>query len=169
MGKLSLVFALIFFVASSCGDKPFQPVSVTEEEIKKSLENRSFRQFDPAKDANTRKAVVLDFFYGISLWAQYAEGGWAKSEWEIVAENYRIEKSSDNSEFQIYFIEPVSTQTFPTACENCIQTQGVSISIRNIFDDGKISFKLNDPHGNLPSPFPVFKSWTSFNEDELFE
>ena len=30
-------------------------------------------------------------------------------------------------------------------------------------------FKLNDPDKRLPSPFPVFKSWTKFREDEYFD
>lgn len=56
-------------------------------------------------------------------------------------------------------------QTIPTQCDNCIATEGVSLSIRDVFDSAKISLKLNDPDGVLPSPFPVFKSWTRFSAD----
>ncbi len=101
------------------------------------------------------------------MWAQYAEGDRAINEWEIESKNYRIEKSSNNSEFTIYFFEPVSTQILPSLCENCIQTSGISISMRNIFDSGDISFKLNDPNNRLPLPFPVFKKWTKFTESEI--
>ena len=50
-----------------------------------------------------------------------------------------------------------------------IETAGISISIRNLFNSEKIQFKLNDPDSSLPTPFPVFESWTSFSEDEHFE
>ena len=166
--SIFLVFALLIW--GSCGNVPFHPISGTEEEqIKAELEDRSFRQFDPAKDASLRKGVILDFFDGISLWAQYSEGNHAINEWEIFAEDYRVEKAGDDSEIKIYFIEPSLTRTLPTQCENCIETSGVSISIRNVFDSEKISFKLNDPDKSLPSPFPVFGSWTKFREDEYFD
>ena len=60
-------------------------------------------------------------------------------------------------------------RTLPTQCENCIGTSEISISVRDVFDSEKISFKLNDPDESLPSPFPVFKSWTKFREDEYFD
>lgn len=101
----------------------------------------SFRQFDPSKDANKRKAVILDFFDGVRLWAQYAEGNTALSEWEIFSDDYRVEKSG--SEYRIYFDAPRSVQILPTQCDNCIETSGISISIRDLFDSEKIRFKLN--------------------------
>ena len=30
----------------------------------------------------------------------------------------------------------------------------------------EIAFRLNDPQGVLPPPFPVFGTWTQFDEDE---
>ena len=75
----------------------------------------------------------------------------------------------DGSEIKIYFIEPSSARILPNRCENCIETAGISISIRNVFDSEKITFKLNDPDNSLPSPFPVFQSWTKFREDEYFD
>ena len=165
----SLVFTLLIYGA--CGEGPFHPVSEMEaEEIRMTLKGRSFRQFDPDDiDASPRKGVVLDFFDGIRLWAQYAEGDYAINEWEIFAADFRIEQAGNGSEIKIYFNEPSSERILPTQCKNCIETSGISISIREVFDDEKISFKLNDPDKILPSPFPVFKSWTKFREDEYFD
>ena len=168
------------FILASCDNIPFELsgdveedfelVSKAEEdEIKAVLADRSFRQFDPDVDASPRKGVILDFFNGVSLWAQYAEGNYAINEWEIRADNYRVERASDGSEIKIYFNEPSSMRILPTRCENCIETAGISISIRDVFDSKRIAFKLNDPDNSLPSPFPVFQSWTKFREDEYFE
>ena len=164
--SVGLVFALL--VWNSCGEGPFHPVSGMEEkEIKMALKDRSFRQFDPDDiDASPRKAVVLDFFDGVRLWAQYAEGKSPINEWEIFAADYRVEQAGDGSEIKIYFNEPSSERTLPKQCEDCIETSGISVSIRDVFDSEKISFKLNDPDKRLPSSFPVFKSWTKFREDE---
>ena len=164
-----LVMLLVLAFASSCGrNGPFEPVADDEEDrIKKAMDGRSFRQFDPAVDASPRKGIVLDFTVGFSLWGQYARDGQAVNEWEIQAKDYRIEKSGNGSEFKLFFVAPNSWQTFPEKCDNCVLTSGVSISIRDLFDDGKISFKINDPDGVLPMPFPVFGSWTKFREDEI--
>ncbi len=167
--SVGLVFALLIW--SACGEVLFHPISETEEEeIKMALEDRSFRQFDPDDiDASPRKAVILDFFNGIELWAQYAEGKYAINEWKIFAEDYRIEKAENGSEIKIYFVEPNSMRTLPDPCEDCIETSGISISIRDVFGSEKISFKLNDLDERLPSPFPVFRSWTRFREDEYVD
>ncbi|MDE0184762.1 MAG: hypothetical protein OXP71_04825 [Candidatus Poribacteria bacterium] len=167
-----IILILALLSASSCGfEGRFLPVGESEEdEIKAALKDRSFRQFDPDDiDASPRKAVILDFFDGISLWAQYSEGEHAINEWEIRAENYRIEQKESGSEIKIYFNEPRSERILPTRCDDCIETSGISISVRNVFDSEKISFKLNDPDESLPSPFPVFNSWTTFREDEYFD
>ena len=135
IGRFNLTPILLMSVllfASSCGsDGPFQPVAEEEEErIKEALDDRSFRQFVPSKDASPRKAVILDFFDGIRVWAQYSKDGHAVNEWEIAAQDYRILKignnrrigrGGDDSEFMIYFDNPRSTQQFPTKCENCIE------------------------------------------------
>ena len=157
--------------AISCGQNgPFEPVSGDEEErIRTTMNGRSFRQFEPSRDASPRKGIIVDFNGGFSVWAQYARDGHAVNEWEVGAKDYRIEKSGNGSEFKIYFVSPNSAQTFPEKCDNCIGTSGVSVSIRDLFDDGKISFKINDPDGVLPLPFPVFRSWTKFSEDEYFD
>jgi len=165
------ILVLIAFVYMSCGN-PLEPVDSEEvERVKSELKDRSFRQFAPSKDAVKRKGVILDFFDGegqiISLWAQYAEGDTALKEWEVFAEDFRVEKAG--SEYRIYFQEPSSRQILPNECENCIETEGISISIRNLYNSEKIQFKLNDKDNILPAPFPVFKSWTNFNEDEYFD
>ena len=178
-----LMFIFLLFTPSvlvSCGEILLVPISDVEEdfeligeveaaEIKAVLNDRSFRQFDPDVDASPRKGVILDFFNGISLWAQYAEGRYAINEWEIRADDYRIERAGDGSEIKIYFIDPSSTRILPNRCENCIETAGISISIRNVFDSERIAFKLSDPDNSLPSPFPVFQEWTKFREDEYFD
>ncbi len=165
-----LSFMLMFtcLVLSSCAGNPLLPVSSEEEQrIKAELNDRSFRQFDPSKDADKRKGVIIDFFNGVSLWAQYAEGMYALNEWEILADDYRIEKAG--SEYRVYFEAPRSRQILPTPCDNCIETSGISISIQNLFDSEKIRFKLNISNDNFPRPFPIFESWTKFNEDEYFD
>ena len=168
LAYILFVFTLSVFV--SCDNIPFEMISESEEDaIKAVLNDRSFRQFDPHVDASPRKGVILDFFNGVELWAQYAEGNYAINEWEIRSDDYRIERASDGSEIKIYFIEPSTTRTLPNKCENCIETVGISISIRDVFDSKRIAFKLNDPDNSLPSPFPVFQSWTKFREDEYFE
>ena len=159
---------------ASCGDDPVQPLTGQEEEqVKAALRDRSFRQFDPSVDASPRKGVVLDFFGGITFWAQYAEEGHAVDEWQISAADYRLEKAGEakfqDAEFVIHFEGPESRQEFPDPCEDCIPAEGFTISVRNVFDSGRISFRLNDPDGRLPSPFPVFGSWTRFGEDEILE
>ena len=165
---IPFIFLFTCLILASCAGSPLQPVSNEEEQrIKTELNDRSFRQFDPSKDADKRKGVILDFFNGVSLWAQYAEGMYALNEWEILSEDYRIEKAG--SEYRIYFEAPRSRQILPTECDNCIETTGISISIQNPFDNEKIRFKLNIENDNFPRPFPIFESWTKFNEDEYFE
>ena len=166
LALILLVFAL--FLPASCGGlAPGRPATGPEEDsVMAELQGRSFRQFEPSKDADKRKGVILDFFGPVTLWAQYAEGGYAVSEWEIVAADYRLEKHGDSSTFTIHFVEPETVQQFPSPCEGCIDTGGVSLSVRDVFDEDRISFRINDPDGVLPSPFPVFQSWTRFPEDE---
>ena len=168
---LALLLALLLLILSACvgGESPPPVGAADEERIRAALADRSFRQFDPGLDASPRRGVILDFFGPISIWAQYAEGGHAVNEWEIVADDYRIEATADGSEITIRLIDPGSRQQFPVACEDCIDTGGVSISIRDLFDAERIAFRLNDPNGVLPPPFPVFDSWTRFREDEIVD
>ncbi len=168
---LAMLVFLMSLTGCGAGDADGQgPLDKREaERVVAELEGRSFRQFDPSQDANPRKGIVLSFFGGISLWAQYAKDDRAVNEWEIRAKDYRVEGSGDESEVAIYFNEPRTMQELPTKCDGCIEISGFSISIRNVFDDGKMRFKLNDPDGLLPPPFPVFESWTKFREDEIIQ
>ena len=165
----AIVLTAALLLASSCGeDDPVQPV-----QIKAALQDRSFRQFDPSLDASPRKGIVLGFSDGVSLWAQYSSDGHAVSEWEISAADYRLEKAGgakfQDAEYVIHFEDPESRQEFPDKCDDCIPTKDLSISVRSVLDSDRISFKLNDPRSSLPSPFPVFESWTRFREDEILE
>lgn len=158
----------IALALAACGSEgPFEPVPEGEEaEIRAALADRSFRQFDPHVDGRPRKGVVLDFHDGLSLWAQYAEGNHAVDEWEVTSSGYRIERSG--SEVRLHFTAPATRRILTTPCDDCIPAGAVSISVRNVFDDARIEFRVNDPDGRLPSPFPVFTSWTRFREDEIF-
>lgn len=161
---IPFLFSFTCLILVSCAN-PLQPVSSEEEErVKTELRSRSFRQFDPSRDAEKRKGVILNFSNGVELWAQYAEGPTALSEWLIASKDYRIEKGG--SEYRIYFESPRSEQILPTQCHNCVETSGISISVRDLFDKEKIRFRLNIENDNFPRPFPVFESWTAFKEDE---
>ena len=162
------VIALGLFSITACIGSPSpKPVTLAEKaEVMSALQDRSFRSFYPSKDAEKRRSVILDFFGPVALWAQYAVGKRAIDEWEIGDEEYRIEKHGDISEVTIHLEGAMTRRNLTDECENCIPTAGVSISIRNLFDSDKIAFKVNDPNGILPSPFPIFESWTRFTEDE---
>lgn len=159
----------VVLAAAACGSAdPFEPVPESEAaEIRAALADRSFRQFDPGLDENPRKGVILDFFNGLEFWAQYSEGNAAIDEWEIASSEYRIERSG--SEIRLHFTNPASRRMLPAPCDDCIPVAGISISVRDVFDEGAIRFKVNDADGRLPSPFPVFTSWTRFREDEVFD
>ena len=169
---LAVVFLMIsLFSMSSCGSmgttQPVRDVDVAR--VKEELAGRSFRQCEPHVDANPRRGVIIDFMDGLRLWAQYAQDGHALNEWEIAAGGYWVEKHGDGWGITVYFEEPKTAQLLPSPCEGCIRTSGVSISIRDIFDNERIAFRVNDPDGVLPIPFPVFESWTEFREDEYFD
>ena len=137
---------------------------IVAEDVIQELEGRSFRQFDPSVDGRPRKAVVLDFSNGMSLWAQYAEDV-PSHEWEIYSREVLVEVIGNVATFTM--VDPRSRQQFPSQCELCIPTDGVSVSVRGVLRSDEIAFRLNDPKGVLPPPFPVFGTWTRFDEDEL--
>ena len=143
-----IVLALAAFLTSSCDRFAApQPVGEAEEAcIKAELDGRSFRRFEPSKDANPRRGVILDFTGRVRIWAQYSEDSRAVNEWEIFSNDYRIESHGDSSEITIRLDQPKSTQEFPSRCGDCIPTAGVSISVRDVFDRDRISFKVNDPN-----------------------
>ena len=74
--------------------------------MKAALVDRSFRQFEPSVNSSSRKGVVIDFFGGVMVWAQYAEEGYALNEWEVSAADYRVEKHGEVSEVTIHPIDP---------------------------------------------------------------
>ncbi|MDE0121729.1 MAG: hypothetical protein OXS33_08355 [bacterium] len=154
------------------GDPPDTPLDAGESRvIVGELGGRSFRQFDPSRDGSPRKAVILDFSGEgrVSLWAQYAEGERAIHEWEIVSEEFGISGNADGSEVTVVLGRSRSERLLPSRCRDCIDATGVSIGIRDVFDPDRIAFRITDAEGVLPLPFPVFESWTDFEEDEYFE
>ena len=70
---------------------------------------------------------------------------------------------------QLHFTAPRSERTLPDPCADCVEFSGLSISIRDVFDEEKIRFRVDDPQDSLPSPFPVFGSWTRFEEDIYYD
>ena len=139
------------------------------ERVAEELRDRSFRQFEPSRDANPRKAVIISFLSGFSVWAQYAEDGHALNEWEVVADEFQVVPGDSGSEVTTRFVELRAAQLLPVECGDCVDVSDLSISVVNVFDADKIVFKLNDPGRGLPSPFPVLEQWTRFNEDQTFD
>ena len=163
----AIIMAVAALAMAACYSASPEPLTAAEDAmVQAALQDRSFRQFEPHVDGDPRRGVIVSLFGPLSLWAQYSEGRYALNEWEITAREYRIQKHGDSSEVTLYFVEPRSTQGLPTLCDNCIDTAGVSISVRNYEDKGSAGIKINDPNNVLPSPFPVFDSWTEFREDE---
>ena len=168
---LALILFSAGMVLAGCGDDPpsDDPYPVdreTFERVATELERRSFRQFHPSVDASPRRGVVIDFHDGFRMWAQYAQDGHAVYEWELTAADYHIEWTGDVAEIVLFPAGAMSVQQFPENCSGCIPTSDVSISVRNVFDSDEIAFRINDPNNVLPLPFPVFSSWTHFDEDE---
>ncbi len=137
------------------------------DNIRKTLADRSFRRFSPGRDANPRKGVVLDFFAGLKLYAQYAVDGHAVNEWEMAADHYDLELGDSPNVITLHPVEPRTYQWFPSECGDCVDTTKVSVSVRNVFNPSRMEFRVNDPNRVLPIPFPVFSEWTTFREDEI--
>ena len=140
-----------------------------EGRILSELQERSFRRFEPSRDASPRKGVILEFFDGPKVWGQYAVDDRAVNEWEVVAEDYHIGWNDNVSEVTITFHELWLMEGLPNKCDDCIHVSSFSLSIRDLFNREKISFKVNAPSDVLPPPFPIFTSWTRFEEDVYFE
>ena len=69
---LPFIFMFTCLILSSCADNPLQPVSSEEEQrIKAELDDRSFRQFDPSKDADKRKGVIKRIYEPTALVLSY--------------------------------------------------------------------------------------------------
>ena len=169
LDSLALIVFSVVMALTGCGSDSHPVNREALERMAVELEGRSFRQFAPSVDASPRRGVVLDFHDGFRMWAQYAENERAVYEWEIIADGYRVESTADRSGIVLFPAGVTSMQQFPDSCSDCIPTVGVSISVRDVLDDDKIAFRIDDPNNALPLPFPVFSSWTRFDEDEYFE
>ena len=168
LDSLALIVFSAVMALTGCSSDSHPVDRETLERMAAELEGRSFRQFAPSVDASPRRGVILDFHDGFSMWAQYAEDGHAVYEWEIIADGYRVESTADRSGIVLFPTGVTSMQQFPHSCSDCIPTSGVSVSVRDVLDD-EIAFRIDDPNNALPLPFPVFRSWTRFDEDEYFE
>ena len=172
-GVLAAAVLVTVWGLSGCGEgSDSTPLDADRSQvIKGELEGRSFRQFDPSRDGSPRKAVILDFSgeSRVSVWAQFAEDDRAIHEWEIVSEDFQLTGSADGSKVTVLLGQSTSERLLPSPCRHCIDATGVSVGIRDVFDPDRIAFRITDPEGVLPLPFPVFESWTDFVEDEYFE
>ena len=124
-----------------------------EREIKAAPAGRSFRQFDPSKDAPPREGMIVEFFDGVGLGPQYSERGRALGEWEIVSSDYRIEQAAARWSGSA-FASPRSERSFPAACTNCVESPRVSVAIQDVFHADRIRFRVDDLQHGWPSPFP---------------
>ena len=117
-GGARSVFGVPLIAGAACAEVvSSDPLTASEvAAVKAELADRSFRQFEPHVDVDSRKGVVLDFFGPLSLWAQYAEGGHALNEWEIVADDYRVERACSGQVVTLYPVAPRTLQQFPTEC-----------------------------------------------------
>ena len=170
---LAVAVLLSIWGLSGCGEgTESTPLDAGQSQrIKEELRGRSFRKFDPSRDGRPRKAVIVDFSGDnrVSVWAQFAADDRALHEWEIVSEDLQLTGNADGSEVTVVLNQSTSERLLPSACRDCIDATGVYIGIRDVFDPDRISFRFADPEGVLPLPFPVFESWTDFEEDEYFE
>ena len=80
LARLILVLAL--FLSTPCGGLArAHPVSESKfDRVRSELAGRSFRQFEPSKDADKRRGVIIDFHGPVSLWSLYSKGGHAVTE-----------------------------------------------------------------------------------------
>ena len=137
------------------------------------LEGRVFWQFDGSKDAEHRKGIELDFHEGLSMRALYSRNGDLVDDWRVFDRYYWIEKAHGQPIYRFDFRGARTVRrTLPRECEgeDCIDTSGLIIMVRDYGKKDEIQFSLADSlagaEGQLPSPFPVFRSWTRFVEDD---
>jgi hypothetical protein len=133
-------------------------------EVTSHLDGRVFRQFDPSRTADTRKAIVIDFNDGLALRAQHFEGGAAVDEWSVSQSYYWIEKAHGHPVYRFDFRDPTVERQVPEGGDSVIVT-GLTILVRDYFKKDEIQFALLDSLAHLPPPFPVFDQWTRFVED----
>ena len=66
----------------------------------------------------------------------------------------------------LYPVAPRTWRQLPSECGHCVDAKGVSASVKNILGLDRTVFRVNDPGGVPPEPFPGFTTWTEFREDE---
>lgn len=95
---------------------------------------------------------------------KYSERGRALGEWELVSSDYRIEQAGGGL---IVTNHPPrrARNAAPCRCRDCAGSSGVPVAIQNVLDADRIRFRVDDLQRRSPPPFPVFRSWTRFEED----
>lgn len=137
------------------------------QRLESTMNGRVFRQSDPSADAVERKTVEIDFRGGgLAVRAQQLEGGQVVAEWSVSGPVYWIEKAVEQAIHKLHIRNGVVERTRPEECTDCIDVRGMSVLIRRYHLDDDMRFVLWDSIGHLPPPFPVFQSWTSFEEIE---
>ena len=139
--------------------------------ISAHLSTRVFRQSDPSRNADSRKTIVIDFHggVGLSVRAQRYDGGRAVDDWRVSQDFYWMEKAHGLPVYRFDMRNPTVERTLPKECdegEDCIDTTGLSVLVRDYHRKEEIQFAFWDSIGHLPAPFPVFTSWTRFVEDD---
>lgn len=129
------------------------------------LDGRVFRQSDPSRNAETRKTIVIDFNDGLSLRAQSTQGGNTVDDWRVWQDFYWMEKAHGEPVYRFEWLNPTVKRLLPEECDDCIDTSGLTVLVRDYFKKDEILFALWDSLGTVPSPLPVFESWTRFVED----
>jgi len=172
MRRILASAALLVPVSLSSCDNPldfdFSWQLVSPEDaarVTSHLSGRVFRQSDPSRNAETRRSIVIDFNDGLSLRAQYTEGGTTVDDWRVWQDFYWMEKAHGEPVYRFDWRNPNVQRTLPKECEDCIDTSGLIVLVRDYFKKDEILFALWDSAGHMPSPFPVFEDWTRFVED----
>ncbi|MCY3808267.1 MAG: hypothetical protein OXG58_02330 [Gemmatimonadetes bacterium] len=169
-------FAPLLLAAAVLGcNVPVRPLDYSWEfldipeiqRLESTMNGRAFRQSDPSADAVHRKTVEIDFRRGeLAVRARQLEGGQVVAEWSVSGPVYWIEKAVEDAIHKLHIRNGVVERTHPEECTDCIDVRGMSVLIHRYHLDDELRFALWDSIGHLPAPFPVFQSWTSFEEIE---
>ena len=173
MRRILAFAAFLLPVSLSSCDSPLDPdvfswqlVSPQDAaHIKSHLSGRVFRQSDPSRNAETRSSIVIDFNDGLSLRAQYAEGGNIVDDWRVWDDFYWLEKAHGEPVYRFDWLNANVERTIPEEREDRIDPSGLVVLVRDYHKKDGILFALWDSAGRMPSPFPVFDNWTRFVED----